>query len=604
MSTIETKSGVEADGENVATRAAVSTGSEAVKTFVMVVFNAITWFAIARYLGADQFGQYVLVTFVANFVSLIPAARLDKLVVREITQGTDEREILGNVIVVQLGLAVGATALNQLILLGIGLAKGEISWAIQLGGLLASAMFFTDSLLTVFAVFQARLKSQWEALARIASVTVKTIIVFALIIAGAPMWTFLGALPAGQVVAIFVAYYVVRRKFGIWPHWTTARTGWILRQAVPLGLGMLLAMGWMQFDTVMVSIMRSNAETAYYGGVMQLIQYSMLAGGIIALVMFPILSTHWGRDHQRFDNVNRGTFDTAFVVYLPVAVILWCIDLPAFLEKLYGPGYGQAATAFRLLSVALIFMTVVAWQSFVLLAADRQRLTVWVNALGLLLTVVMNLIFIPTYGISGAAFASAITMFTTMVVALVVTWKVAHTRPGIGRLLRTLVANALLLVGLWQLAELGVGNLGLIAIAVVAYLPLLLICGVVRPSMLHVLRNRPDGSSEAHGAQGRFLGELLEEEDLTSATTQSILSRTAEDALGPSTHDMVLEILARVGADRYLNPEARMRAQLLAAGSQTPDAAATDLAEEIIDLRSQPPEEDSPREESLVEVDV
>ena len=81
---------------------------------------------------------------------------------------------------------------------------------------------------------------------------------------------------------------------------------------------------------------------------------------------------------------------------------------PWVVELAFGPSYAASAQPLRWLSVALVLMTINAWQSVVLLATGFQRITLAYNLAALAVSVPVDVILIRSTGIDGAAVAALV----------------------------------------------------------------------------------------------------------------------------------------------------------------------------------------------------
>jgi len=132
----------------------------------------------------------------------------------------------------------------------------------------------------------------------------------------------------------------------------------------------------------------------------------ILIGHSLQIAYLPALSRAAHQRSSAFVSllVNRALeFSAALAVPMTVGGILLAGPL---LIHLFGPEYGQGAEAFRLLLVSVSFLFVNGVFGQTLLAHDRIRVLMWIQALGASLNVVLNLILIPSHGIVGAAAAT------------------------------------------------------------------------------------------------------------------------------------------------------------------------------------------------------
>jgi O-antigen/teichoic acid export membrane protein len=111
----------------------------------------------------------------------------------------------------------------------------------------------------------------------------------------------------------------------------------------------------------------------------------------------------------------------------PIALTLLALREP--LLWLYGPGYVSGATAMGLLVCGHVVNGVLGLTGYVIVMAGRSRLFLWDNLAAALTNVVLSLLLIPRYGITGAAVAS-LTSTSVLIGTLVVqVWVLERVHP-------------------------------------------------------------------------------------------------------------------------------------------------------------------------------
>jgi O-antigen/teichoic acid export membrane protein len=162
---------------------------------------------------------------------------------------------------------------------------------------------------------------------------------------------------------------------------------------------------------------------------------------------------------------------------------------PKVIRFLYDPTYAAAEDALRLLYVAAVFSYLTSFLAYVLIALDRQRDALGVNALVLAANVALNLYAIPRWGMLGAAWC----MLATETLSVALTVSLVRLRcgfsPGLGALPRVLLAAGVMGAALWWLAGQGLRLLALAPIGIALYAALALLFRLVdRETLADILR--------------------------------------------------------------------------------------------------------------------
>ncbi len=383
--------------------ATVSVTSQLAAKVLHLVLNLVSSLAIVRYLAPDSYGTYVLVLTVVTFAGVVADFGLPKLAVREMVRaGADESGVAGTIIALRLGLAVVAIAGCQgvVALLG-GSPVAHVAAAI------ASLTILTEAVLGVLVVpFQTRVAQQNEAVLRVVAEALETGLILLLIARGASLpWLFVP--PAvGLAVALVLAAALTRRRYGLRPRVVRASIRPYLTEAVLLGPALLVGVLYLKLDSLVVAALRPPRDLGVYGAAYQPIEYLFLATAVIINVLFPLLAHAWGAgESDRFLQIyRRGT--ELLVIMTGFVAVVTVVLAPALVATAFGPAYDDAATPLAVLALALVVMTVNAWQSLVLLAGGHQRVVLRYNLVALGVAVVLCVVLVLAVGPVGAAMSA------------------------------------------------------------------------------------------------------------------------------------------------------------------------------------------------------
>ncbi len=172
---------------------------------------------------------------------------------------------------------------------------------------------------------------------------------------------------------------------------------------------------------------------------------------MIINVIFPLLAQAFGRgqlDHF-VALYQRGT-ELLLIVTLLVPVLLAFLA-PAMVAVAFGGAYAAAGDPLRLLAIALVLMTLNAWQALALFIGGFQRLNLICNAAALGLAVVVSVLLTSRFGPVGAAVAAVVTAAAVWAASVTLVRQRLGASPDLVRLAQILgvaAGTALLLAGL------------------------------------------------------------------------------------------------------------------------------------------------------------
>lgn len=466
-------------GDGVARGVLLSTGSQLVAKIVHLSVNVVSSLAIIHHLGPRGYGDYVIVVTVAGLSGLVGDFGLNKLAVREIARRPDsEADVLGSLLTARLCLGVVAIVFAQAILFALG-----VSPEVRIAGLVLSTMALVEAALAVFVVFHVRLEQQYEALVRVTIEVLETALVLVLIASGAGLIALVAAPVGAAVVGIALALGLVRRRTGSIPRPATTVVGHLLRQSLVVGPALIIAAAYLRIPGVLLAWLSTAEEVGIYGAAYQPVEYLLLATAVLVNVLLPLLARSSGDEPERFQALYRRGTEALLGTVLPVAIAMVALA-PWLVEVAFGTEYADAVGPMRVLAGALVLMVVSFWQSYVLLAAGQQRLTLIYDAVALAATVALCILVIPSEGGLGAAIAIAATSGLVVVWATVVTATRADATLDYGRLGRIALA-ATGMAGVAALAtNVGVPVGAAIVIGGVLYATTVLASGLLDLSLL------------------------------------------------------------------------------------------------------------------------
>lgn len=466
----------------VAGAVAVSAVAQLVGKAIHLALNVVASIALIRYMQPDGYGEYVFVFSFAALFGLVSDFGLAKVAVRDMAREPSSA-----------GAVLGTAVAGRLLLAAISLVAAQIALVVlsvptdlRIAVAIVSLLFVTEAVLSVTAVFQVRLAMQYEALVMIVIQAVDTVLILALIAAGAGLYLIVAAPVASGVIGVLFAYTIARRRFHARLSVDLSRLPRLLVEAAPVGLTLVLAVMYLRIDSVLLGLLASPQDVGLYGAAFKPIEYLLLASAVVINTLFPLLARWYRRDAERFAALYwRGT-DVLLALALPIPIILFAFAEP-IVTTFYAPSFLPATVPLRLLGIAVVLMILSAWQGFALLSAGRQRVTVAYDIVGLALNLVLNFTLIPSFGFVGAAIAALITAVFVNVAASVLAWRLLGVGHVGSRLIPLISANALFAGLILATSAAGVVWWMSLLVSSASYPLFLIICGVTNIGELRVL---------------------------------------------------------------------------------------------------------------------
>lgn len=181
--------------------------------------------------------------------------------------------------------------------------------------------------------------------------------------------------------------------------------------------GILVAM--YSLDTVMIGVIADTTTAGFYSVASRVAIVVLFVMNGAQMVVAPLLASFAGTgSRSELRQVVRVLNGLSVAAGVPAALVLAVAAEPVM--ALFGPEFREGATALRILAVSQLANVLTGPTGIVLSMSGLERRLVQLLAGGLLLNVVLNVLWIPAFGLVGAAAASLVSQAAWNLVAVVV----------------------------------------------------------------------------------------------------------------------------------------------------------------------------------------
>lgn len=408
---------------------------------VATILGLISVGIMTRYLGADGYGQFIIVLTFLQFFAIAGGFGLPLTMTRMISRdGADERRLVSNIFTLRLvsGLAVFAAA--PLIALAfpyphavkIGIAIGAVSFL----GLALSE--------TVRGIMQKHLTTWKSSISEMVGRVIMLGGVVAAVASGFGLLAFVMALSVSNLVQFAMTYAFARKHGPIGLKFERPVWKETLIETWPIGVSILFNLIYLKGDIVIMSVMRSQSEVGLYGAAYKVLDVITVVPYIFMGLALPFLTKAWSaRDFGGFRRKLSMSFDFLAMIAVPVMFggIAVSADLMAFI----------AGEDFRVsgiyMAVLMIGAMAVYWQAIyahAFVAMGRQREFIWIYAANAVLSLTLYIVLIDLFGGLGAAAVTALgELFVATATTIMVT-RMTKFRPDLVRLSKIMLACAVM----------------------------------------------------------------------------------------------------------------------------------------------------------------
>lgn len=172
------------------------------------------------------------------------------------------------------------------------------------------------------------------------------------------------------------------------------RAVWLVRESFPLGAVNVVVVVYLALDVLLLSKLAGESAVGIYTTPSRIWGTLLFVPTIITTVVFPRMSAVTATGTHSLRGIARTTLEVIVGVTLPIA-LLTAFAGRGLLVTLVGHEFSQSAPVLALMAIALVPTGVNMACHRILVAANRQRLWMWVMGGALILKVALNFAFIP-----------------------------------------------------------------------------------------------------------------------------------------------------------------------------------------------------------------
>lgn len=380
---------------------------------IQMVINLFVGLLTARYLGPSNYGLINYGTAYTTFFASICTLGINSVIVKEfIDYPGKEGQILGTA----LGLRAVSSFFSSIAIAGISLILDAGEPETQIVVVLCSIGVFFQIFEIFNHWFQSRLQSKKTAIAALIAYSITAAYKVLLLIMGKPVTYFALATSVDYIcVAVVLLFFYFRdhgSKFSF--SWNYGKT--LLKKSCHYILPGLMVAVYAQTDKLMMKHMIGEKEIGYYSTAFSLCNvWCFLLSAIISSLTPVIMQAHKDGT-KRYGQLNRVLY--AIVFYTSAAVsILFLLLGDWIIPLLYGIAYAPASLPLKILTWQTAFSYLGVARNIWVVCEEKQKYLKYIYISAALANVLLNLIFIPPLGASGAAFASLLAQVITVMIA-------------------------------------------------------------------------------------------------------------------------------------------------------------------------------------------
>lgn len=376
---------------------------------ISTLLGLLAVFVMIRGLGAEKFGWYTTAAGFLQFVGIFSDFGFMLTSANMLSEPKfDKEKLLNTLFSWRLITAAVFQGLTPLLFLFFPYPP-EIKLAVTI----TAISFFAVSITQVFSgYYQMQLKTYIITKGELYGRIILLISVFLLAKNSANFLYFMVAISTASVVnALYLFYRLPKLKLNFDKEISKA----IFNKIWPTALCIIFNSFYLQGDRVILPLFSPQIQVGFYGAAYRvldiIIQISALTMGIIS----PLLAYFWSRKQTlEFGKYLQMAFDLMFLILVPLMIGAIALAEP-IMRFVGGEEFAGAGKILIWLSWTILGICFGIVFGYTALAIDKQKQAIWIYASDAILSIIGYLIFIPRFGIYGAA---GVTIFSEIFAGL------------------------------------------------------------------------------------------------------------------------------------------------------------------------------------------
>ena len=372
------------------------------------LIRAVVIIYAARVLGAGDWGLFSYAISAAALITIFLDLGVSPVFVREASKFREKPGEFRLLVSTSFIIKAATLLLGVVIIIFVSpllFAQEGLRQILPFVGAIFVFDLFREFGFSLIRVFE---KMEWEAALFFLTNAAIVFFGFIFIRANPTAQSFALGYAAGTGVGMIATMYVLRKNlYGIFSgfSWTVVKR--ILSSGWPLAIAAISGGLMIDTDIILLGYFRSAQEVGFYSAAQRVVQMLYLAPTILSISLLPTISRLANQNSEKVRRLSETALTLIYLMAMPLA-LGGVITGRGVVSLLYGAGYSSASLPFQILvlTVLLNFPNIIL--ASILFAHNKQRrLTIYAAIAGAS-NAVLDLIFIPRFGMVGSAIVTVV----------------------------------------------------------------------------------------------------------------------------------------------------------------------------------------------------
>ena len=365
----------------------------------------------ARYLGPNNYGLINYAATYTSFFFFFCTLGINSVIVKNFVDHPDEEgETVGSAIILRTISSVLSVVMMMC-----------ITFIADNGEKTTNIVVFLCGIGVIFQVmdtldywFQSRLESKYSAFATVISYTVVSIYKVWLLVTGKSVEWFAVSTSIDYLVVAIILLIVYKKRNGPRFSCSMRKAKELFKSSYHFILAGLMVSIYGSTDKFMLKQLLNEAEVGYYSTAVSLCNTWVFLLTAIIDSLYPVILQSFN-NKELFERKNKQLYSIVFYISVSVSIMFSVLATPV-VRILYGKAYIAAAAPLRIITWYTAFSYLGVARNAWIVSYNKQNYLKYLYIGAAITNVVLNVIMIPLWGASGAAFASLLTQISTILV--------------------------------------------------------------------------------------------------------------------------------------------------------------------------------------------
>jgi len=384
---------------------------------VQKILTFLYFIFVARMIGDVNLGKYVFALSFAIIFSVFIDLGLNQVLIKEVAKCKEKIiAYLSNIFIFK--VLVGIVCFLIMVLI-INLSNYSLETKILVYW--AGGTMILDSLnSTFYSVWRGLQNLKYEAIGIILYQGIVVLFGSMVLILRLPIYALILALILGGLVNFLFVLITLRKKALIVPKiilFNKKIIFFLLKITIPFALSLIFARILSCLDVVLLKILADDRSVGIYSVAFKLVSALQFIPTTFVAALYPAFSNYFVFSKEKLIFIFEKAFVYLIFIVLPILIIV-IILADKIILGIFGSEFIDSIFALKILIISLFFIFLSSVNNSFLTACNKQIINTITMGIGMGLSIILNLIFIPLYSYVGVAFVAVAVSFMIFCVTL------------------------------------------------------------------------------------------------------------------------------------------------------------------------------------------